>query len=187
MKKTENEDRWASKMIPQVKLVRVGRMSKGFQVSDSGAAFDFWKRVVKRQSWFDEDREVSIALLLDNKLRVKAWNLVSVGTEQNCIIDTKGVFRCAVACSANSVIVMHNHLSGECRPSKEDLLITRTLVQSGQVLGIRVEDHLIIGWKEYCSLRDECAELFYKAEVAAKMAAEESAGQMIRHVDKGNE
>jgi DNA repair protein RadC len=162
----------AKAMIPQVKLVRVGRVVKGQKIDSDTAAFDFWKRVVLRQPWFDEDREAAIALMLDTKTQVKAWNLVSVGTDKRCFMDAKGVFRCAVACSAASVIVMHHHPSGDCKPSKEDLNITHYLVRAGKLLGICVLDHLIVGGKEYCSLRDEYPEMFEASRQAVEIAAD---------------
>jgi DNA repair protein RadC len=163
----------AGGMTSQVKLVRIGRMITGVRISDDESAFAFWKRVVPRQPWFDEDREVAIAVMLDSKSNVKAWNLVSVGTDKNCIMTAKGVFRCAVACSASRVILMHNHPSGEYEPSKEDLHLTRDLLLAGQILGIRVEDHLIIGGKKYCSLRGEFPEMFGDHGDAVEAAAAE--------------
>ena len=159
--------------IHQIKLVRVGRSRRSQKITDAEEVFDFWQKTVTRQPWFDEDRETSIAIMLDKKMNVKAWNLVSIGTDGNCFLDIKGVFRCAVACSASSVIVVHNHPSGECEPSPNDLCITTGLVKAGQILGIQVLDHLVIGGKQHCSFRDRYPYMFgVRKEVMEPAAAD---------------
>ncbi|MCH8903985.1 MAG: hypothetical protein IIA45_08745 [Bacteroidetes bacterium] len=69
------------------------------------------------------------------------------------LIHPREIFKEAIARSANSVILVHNHPSGDCEPSSEDLEVTEKLVQAGSLIGIEVLDHVIVGegfwsWKE---------------------------------------
>ncbi len=156
----------------QVKVVRVGRKSRGRQILSPEDAFDFWKRIVARRPWFDADRECFVALLLDVKNNLKGWNLVGAGTDKSCLVDAKGVFRCAVACSACTVLVMHNHPSGCCSPSREDVRLTRRLVQNGKLLDIEVLDHVVVGDAEFCSFKEDHHEVFEVSLQSALLAAE---------------
>jgi len=158
--------------VPCLKLVRVGRNNRGADLSEPCLVYDFWRRVVSRRSWFDEDRECSVALLLDKKLNLIAWNLISVGTVESCFLDVAGVFRCAVACSASSVIIAHNHPTGSSEPSSHDLKSTKHLVWAGEFLQVQVEDHLVIGAKGYCSLREDYPEAFPVFGESSKLAAD---------------
>jgi len=158
--------------VSQVKLVRVGRKIQERSIQSPTDAFDFWKKVIARRPWFDLDRETSVVLLLNSKLQLKGWNLVSIGSESNCFLDSKGVFRCAVACSASRIIVMHHHPSGSCKPSKQDLAVTRLLVRNGKLLGVPIEDHLIVAGRELCSFREDYNEVFDAPSQLDLLAAE---------------
>jgi len=79
---------------------------------------------------------------------------VSRGTLNSSIVHPRDVFRDAVRESAAAVILLHNHPSGDPRPSAEDRALTRRLVEVGQTLGIRVLDHVIVGADEYYSFAE---------------------------------
>lgn len=93
----------------------------------------------------DEDREHLVAVLLNSKHRVIGLNTVSVGSLNSSIVHPREVFKPAILANAAALIVGHNHPSGDCAPSAEDLDITKRLVMVGEALGIRLLDHLIIG------------------------------------------
>jgi DNA repair protein RadC len=78
---------------------------------------------------------------------------VSVGGLHSSIVHPREVFKTAVKKSAASMILIHNHPSGDPTPSKEDIDITRRLIEAGKLMGIEVLDHVIIGDKKYCSLK----------------------------------
>lgn len=90
-----------------------------------------------------------------NVIHVLAIELVSVGTLSASIVHPREVFKPAILKSAAAIIAVHNHPSTDLTPSPEDVEITRRLVRAGELLGIRVLDHLIICDDEYVSLRDE--------------------------------
>ena len=92
-------------------------------------------------------------LLLNSANKLFRETLVSEGSLNASIVHPREVFRVAVIESAASVIVLHNHPSGNTEPSTEDVEITRQLVEAGKVLGIPVHDHIIIAGESFASLR----------------------------------
>lgn len=79
--------------------------------------------------------------------------MVSRGSLNASIVHPREVFRPAILGSAASVILVHNHPSGDPEPSEEDLSITRRLAQVGELLGIPVLDHVVVGKRGFVSLR----------------------------------
>jgi len=163
-KKTEVSATALPEMIEQIKVVRVGRRYRGPIITEAADVYEFWKNVISRKGWFDAERETSIVLLVDSKCRVSSWNLISVGTGKVCIMDSTGVFRSAIATASLNVIVLHNHPSGDCSPSKRDLRLTRCLAMAGQLLGIPLLDHLVVSHKGFLSIRNEHSALFESDE-----------------------
>jgi DNA repair protein RadC len=99
--------------------------------------------------------EIFLALLLDVKHRVLRDVRVSVGTLNGSLIHPREVFAEAVAMRAAAVILVHNHPSGDPSPSREDGEVTRRLRSAGEIVGIPVLDHVIIGGCSFVSLREE--------------------------------
>jgi len=93
-------------------------------------------------------------LLLDPGYRLKERMLVSQGTLTAALVHPREVFTAAVRDVAASVIVVHNHPSGNARPSREDLDVTRRLAQAGRILGIPLLDHVIVAQSDFASLRE---------------------------------
>ena len=91
--------------------------------------------------------------MLNTQNGLVAYHEVSVGTLNASLVHPREVFRPALLTSAASVILVHNHPSGDCEPSEEDLSITRRLVEAGELLGIGVLDHVIIASRGEVSLR----------------------------------
>ncbi|MEW9673574.1 RadC family protein [Ammoniphilus sp. 3BR4] len=79
---------------------------------------------------------------------------VSVGSLNSAIVDPREVFKAAILHNAASIIVGHNHPSGDPTPSREDLSVTNRLVEAGKILGIEVLDHLILGEERFQSLKE---------------------------------
>lgn len=101
------------------------------------------------------DREHFWALALDTKNRLLRVIDVSVGSLNASIVHPRELFKEAVKCSAASIVVCHNHPSGDTTPSGADVQLTRRLVKAGDVLGIEVLDHVVLGaGGEHASLRD---------------------------------
>ncbi len=100
------------------------------------------------------EQEALFVLLRDVRGQVLGVNQVALGTLSEVLIHPREVFYPAVRYKAHSVIVAHNHPSGDPTPSIADLEITQKLVQSGQVMGIPLDDHLIIGRGCFVSLKE---------------------------------
>jgi len=94
-------------------------------------------------------------MLLDTKNNVKKVSEISVGSLNSSIVHPREVFHEAVSNLASSIILVHNHPSGECEPSHEDVVLTNRLDECGKILGIRVLDHIIIGDGVYFSFKEE--------------------------------
>lgn len=99
----------------------------------------------------DSRKEYFLVLLLDGKNRIIRRVQVSEGSLNQSIVHPREVFSPAVKESAAAMILVHNHPTGDPAPSQEDMAITRRLKEAGEIMGIRVLDHIIIGDGEYLS------------------------------------
>jgi len=102
----------------------------------------------------DLKQEMFRCALLDTKNKIIRDEEVSKGSLTASIVHPRDTFKAAIRESAAAVIFIHNHPSGDIKPSQEDILLTRRLVQAGEVLGIQVLDHIIIGDGCHFSFRD---------------------------------
>ncbi len=100
------------------------------------------------------DREYFMILHLDSKNKVIKDEVISIGSLIGAIAHPREVFKSAIKESAHSIILVHNHPSGDSNPSEDDLEITERLIKSGEILGIKVLDHVIIWKEEYWSWND---------------------------------
>ncbi len=103
----------------------------------------------------DKQKEHFHALYLNTKNYVIADTLVSKGTLNASLIHPREVFKQAIQSSANSIILVHNHPSGDPTPSKEDEVVTKNIVDAGELLGIAVLDHVVIGNERYVSMKEK--------------------------------
>lgn len=103
----------------------------------------------------DKKKEHFYVLLLDTKNKIISEELVSVGTLNSSLIHPREVFNPAIKASANCIILIHNHPSGDITPSIEDKNITKLLVDASRLLEINVLDHVIIGKNGYLSFKDK--------------------------------
>ena len=99
----------------------------------------------------DEKREHFIAVFLDTKNRIISDYTVSIGTLNASLVHPREVFKEAIRVSANALILVHNHPSGDLEVSEDDLLTTKKLKDVGKMMGIEVIDHLVVGKNSYYS------------------------------------
>ncbi len=100
-------------------------------------------------------KEHFLVLLLDTRGQLIKTSEVSVGSLDSSIVHPREVFKEAMSASAASVIFVHNHPSGDPEASEDDVKLTERLVQAGEIMGIDVLDHIIIGDKNYLSLKSK--------------------------------
>ena len=123
-------------------------------VSSAARAAAFMRRVLP-----DNVREHFLTLFLDNRNQVVSYFVAATGTASSCPVGAKELFQTALIAGAASMIVGHNHTSGqnadEIIPSLEDAAVTRRLTEAGELLGIPVLDHLIIGNVGFYSFHEQ--------------------------------
>lgn len=100
-------------------------------------------------------KEMFKALLLDTKNQIIKIVDVSIGSLNSSIVHPREVFSEAIKCGCNSIIFVHNHPSGDPTPSKEDIQTTQRLESAGNILGIRVLDHIVIGDGKFISFKEK--------------------------------
>lgn len=101
-----------------------------------------------------EKRENFITVLLNTKNEVISKEIISIGNLNTSIVHPREVYKLAIKKSASSIIFIHNHPSGDSKPSKNDKNITNRLVKAGDIIGIDVIDHIILGNDEYFSFKE---------------------------------
>jgi DNA repair protein RadC len=102
----------------------------------------------------DQDKEHFYVMHLDVKSRVKMVELVSLGTLDSSLVHPRETFRRAIVAGSASIIVAHNHPSGEVEPSDADTKTTKWLLEAGQLLGITLNDHVIFANDKFFSFRE---------------------------------
>lgn len=102
----------------------------------------------------DRRQEEFWALYLDTQNRILTERCLTIGLLNSSLVHPREVFAPAIAAGAASIILAHNHPSGDPEPSPEDIAVTRQLVESGRLLGIPIRDHVVLGDGGYVSLAD---------------------------------
>ena len=106
----------------------------------------------------DQQQECLVTLFLNTKNQIIRERLIYKGGLDCSIAHPREIYKEAMACSAARIIIAHNHPSGNATPSKADIELTEMIARTGEIIGIPLLDHLIIGKNRYISLRE--AELF---------------------------
>jgi len=109
---------------------------------------------ILKQELEHEVQENVVTLLLDTKAKLISIEKITVGTINHSLIHPREIFRAAIKKGAANIILAHNHPSGDSTPSKEDISVTKTIVQAGKLLSIPLNDHIIIGSQEFVSMRE---------------------------------
>jgi len=99
------------------------------------------------------DRERFLSILLSTRNMVIGIETVGIGTINTCMVTARELFKSALLANAHSIILCHNHPSGDLTPSNEDIALTGKIVNAGEILGIDVCDHLIVGRDGFKSLK----------------------------------
>jgi DNA repair protein RadC len=137
--------------VYRVVLVKEGKLpTYESRIRSSANAF-----TVLQEFMEGSDRERFVVMCLDRKNGVIGFNVVSVGSLTASVVHPREVFKPAILSNASSVILSHNHPSGDPLSSPEDRALTVQLAQAGKLLGIDVLDHIIVGDGKFYSFADE--------------------------------
>lgn len=116
------------------------------QITNTKVVYDYYLNILK-----DKKQEYFYCLYLDNQKRVISDKLLFIGTINFSVVHPREIFKEAYKLSATAIICIHNHPSGNPKPSKEDISLTNQLVEASHILGIKVLDHIIVGDNSYYS------------------------------------
>jgi len=139
------------------------------------AAFEISRRVESQSKWFsnksitnpsevakmfipilrDEVKERFIVVSMNAANRIIRYNIISTGNLTSSIVHPREVFKVAIENNSANIILIHNHPSGNCEPSNEDIKTTKKLVEAGKLLDIEVFDHIIIADNNYLSFVEQ--------------------------------
>lgn len=122
-------------------------------VDTPARVFEYWKANIPQADWYDPAKEAFVILILNTRCRIIGHNLVGLGCIDSVAVHPREVFRPVIVAAGHSVILTHNHPSGNPSPSEADIRVTRELTRAGQILRIAVLDHVIIG-ETFSSLRE---------------------------------
>ncbi len=121
---------------------------KNFDIKDPEAVVRAIRASIK-----DKAKEHFKLILLNPRNKIIGISTISIGTLNASLVHPREIFKDAIVHSAASVVLAHNHPSGDPDPSEDDIKITKKLVESGKILGIEVVDHIIIGKNDYYSFK----------------------------------
>jgi len=140
--------------VKGIGLAKASKLIAAFELSKRVNSGRICEKVVKNPSDIanyymeklkDLKKEYFIAVFLDSKNKIIKDEVISIGTLNSSLVHPREVFKEAIKQSANSIILVHNHPSGNVEPSEEDYRVNKVLVETGNLVGIKVLDHLIIG------------------------------------------
>jgi DNA repair protein RadC len=137
-------------MPPVVKIQLIREEAEPYQISEPEDINNLLMRYLK-----NEDRENFVAVLLDSKLNVNGIHTISIGDSESAIVTPREVFKSAILTNSCSIVVGHNHPSGDPTPSSADIEVTKVLIEAGKILKIDVLDHVICGNGKFWSMKKE--------------------------------
>ena len=126
------------------------RARDGLCFHDPASIADFYMEDLRH-----EEREQCRVMMLNTRSMLLAEKQLSVGTVNASLISAREIFLEALKCQAVYIILIHNHPSGDPHPSREDILLTKRVWEAGELIGISLLDHIMIGDRSYVSLREE--------------------------------
>lgn len=142
----------AIELIASIELGRRIYTEKKIVKSKLSTPLDIY--INNKNLFIDKKQEYFYCLYLNNKNELIERKLLFMGTVNRSVVHPREVFKYAYLTSASGIICMHNHPSGDINPSRDDIMFTKALVETGRVQGIPVLDHIIIGNDNYYSFSD---------------------------------
>lgn len=148
--------------VDKVKALKIKAMFEIFRITDKierkgfkpaiSCAEDVYNYFIDELK--DKKKEYLYTLMLDSRNNIIKHELISVGTLDSSLVHPREVFKVAIKESAFAIMLIHNHPSGDPKPSEEDIKITKQIMEAGKLLNIIVLDHIIIGEGSYWNWLD---------------------------------
>lgn len=123
------------------------------KVSSSSDAVEYLRKYWGKKKM--DHIEQFMVVYLNRSNRIMGWSRISVGGQAGTIVDPKVIFQIALKANASSIVLAHNHPSGNSKPSENDLRLTTKMENAGKFLDLPILDHIIITSEEYFSFADE--------------------------------
>ena len=145
--------------VKAIQILCLSELSKRLSKAEARKQLDFSAPETIARYYMEDmrhrNREVMKILFLNTKSRFLGEDDISVGTVNTALVSPREIFLEALKKNAVSVILLHNHPSGDPTPSKDDILVTKRVFEAGALLGIDLLDHIIIGDNCFISLREK--------------------------------
>ena len=135
------------------------------RITNSQDIADIMQAILKAEHEMDVMKEHFWVIGMNNKNVIQYIELVSLGNLTSSVVSPREVFRFAISKAVASIILCHNHPAGDALPSKEDANVTKRLLECGDILGIKVLDHIIIGRETHYSFLESSAVYFGRLEI----------------------
>ncbi len=131
----------------EFRVLSIRETAPTFQADNPGLMATYWREQIATSPHFDSDKETMVVVLMNTRMRIIGHAVVAVGVVDQVLCHAREVFRPAIIGAAKTVVLMHNHPSGDASPSDSDIRITRQMAEAGKILQIEVTDHVIMGQK----------------------------------------
>lgn len=144
----------------------------GMMIEDNRSSIqnpDFAAMKIREAIGERTNQENFVVLFLDTKFKVIASEVVFIGTLDAAVIHPREVFKMAVGYNAHAIILGHNHPSGDPTPSQSDIDSTKQFILAGHLMGIQVQDHIIVGDGWYSFRENQPEHMFYKGKYFMNM------------------
>lgn len=135
-----------------LKVAEANAHYRTYKINSSSVATSFIMEVLGEYFATRRDQEEFLIVVLDTKLHPLRIVRVTRGTLDASLVHPREVFKPAIMLAGSSILLVHNHPSGDPTPSREDYEVTQTLEQAGKMLGIQVIDHIVVGNREAVSI-----------------------------------
>ena len=134
----------------KIKMVREGKcLYSSVPFTDASVVASALTAMTK-----DLDREQMMVVTVDTQLMPTSFTVVAVGGRSCASFDVADIFKTAILSNADGIIIAHNHPSGDPTPSQVDIETTKKVMRAGEILGIKVLDHIVLGEDKYVSIVD---------------------------------
>ncbi|MFA7435564.1 MAG: DNA repair protein RadC [Bacilli bacterium] len=140
-----------AKAISIIAAIELGKrvnkpLTGSIKITNSRIAYDYLK-----DSLQNENQENLVCIYLNNNSEIINTKTITVGSINNTVFNPRDILKWALKYSAVAIIIAHNHPSGNIAPSKEDVIVTRNIVQAAKLVDVLIVDHIIIGKNKYYS------------------------------------